>query len=70
MIVLIFIWSEVQRNDVLTYIKILRAVYIPSHGVSDMLEMHGELTLQWYRTMNFLRSLMSVIGGLGSWQRW
>ncbi|KAJ4767376.1 Calcium-binding tetratricopeptide family protein [Rhynchospora pubera] len=34
--------TEVRRNDALTYIKLLRAVYIPSHGVSDMLEMHGE----------------------------
>lgn len=34
--------TEVRRNDALTYIKLLRAVYIPSHGVSEMLEMHGE----------------------------
>lgn len=32
----------IRRNDAITYIKLLRAVYIPSHGVSDMMELHGE----------------------------
>ncbi|KAI0495248.1 hypothetical protein KFK09_025398 [Dendrobium nobile] len=32
----------VRRNDAISYIKLLRAVYIPSHGVSDMMELHGE----------------------------
>ncbi|KAK3147731.1 hypothetical protein QOZ80_3BG0286040 [Eleusine coracana subsp. coracana] len=34
--------GQIRRSDALTYIKLLRAVYIPTHGVSDMLEMHGE----------------------------
>ncbi|XP_020104617.1 uncharacterized TPR repeat-containing protein At1g05150-like [Ananas comosus] len=34
--------AQIRRADALAYIKILRAVYIPSHGVSDMMEMHGE----------------------------
>ncbi|KAF9620834.1 hypothetical protein IFM89_014771 [Coptis chinensis] len=34
--------SQVRRADALTYIKMLRAVYIPSHGTSEMLEIHGE----------------------------
>ncbi|PKA49133.1 putative TPR repeat-containing protein [Apostasia shenzhenica] len=32
----------IRRSDAVTYIKLLRAVYIPSHGVSDMMELHGE----------------------------
>ncbi|KAL6645834.1 hypothetical protein ACP70R_017442 [Stipagrostis hirtigluma subsp. patula] len=34
--------GQIRRSDALTYIKLLRAVYIPTHGASDMLEMHGE----------------------------
>ncbi|KAJ1297838.1 hypothetical protein BS78_01G408200 [Paspalum vaginatum] len=34
--------GQIRRSDALTYIKLLRAVYIPAHGASDMLEMHGE----------------------------
>lgn len=34
--------TQIRRTDVITYIKMLRAVYIPSHGISDMLELHGE----------------------------
>ncbi|ONK75663.1 uncharacterized protein A4U43_C03F19240 [Asparagus officinalis] len=34
--------SQIWRSDAVAYIKFLRAVYIPSHGVSDMMELHGE----------------------------
>jgi tetratricopeptide (TPR) repeat protein len=34
--------GQIRRSDALTYVKLLRAVYIPTHGASDMLEMHGE----------------------------
>ncbi|KAJ3693413.1 hypothetical protein LUZ60_008893 [Juncus effusus] len=34
--------TEIRRSDALTYIKLLRAVYIPSNSISEMLEMHGE----------------------------
>ncbi|KAL6907584.1 hypothetical protein ACP4OV_002623 [Aristida adscensionis] len=34
--------GQIRRSDALSYIKLLRAVYIPTHGASDMLEMHGE----------------------------
>lgn len=34
--------GQIRRSDALSYIKLLRAVYIPIHGASDMLEMHGE----------------------------
>ncbi|KAG0449742.1 hypothetical protein HPP92_027174 [Vanilla planifolia] len=32
----------IRRSDAITHIKLLRAIYIPSHGISDMLELHGE----------------------------
>ncbi|XP_020586685.1 uncharacterized TPR repeat-containing protein At2g32450-like [Phalaenopsis equestris] len=31
----------IRRSDAIEYIKLLRAVYIPSHGISDMMELHG-----------------------------
>ncbi|XP_047072415.1 uncharacterized TPR repeat-containing protein At1g05150-like [Lolium rigidum] len=34
--------GQIRRSDALSYIKLLRAVYVPIHGASDMLEMHGE----------------------------
>ncbi|EEF52668.1 uncharacterized TPR repeat-containing protein At1g05150 [Ricinus communis] len=33
--------SQVKKVDAVRYIKLLRAIYIPSHGVSEMLEVHG-----------------------------
>ena len=33
---------QIRRSDAVIYIKFLRAVYIPSHGVSDVMELHGE----------------------------
>lgn len=34
--------AQVGKVDAVRYIKLLRAVYIPSHGVSEMMEVHGE----------------------------
>ncbi|GAB2291822.1 hypothetical protein Dimus_026073 [Dionaea muscipula] len=34
--------SQLKKADATRYIKLLRAIYIPSHGVSEMLEIHGE----------------------------
>ncbi|MQM00924.1 hypothetical protein Taro_033667 [Colocasia esculenta] len=34
--------AQIRKIDAVTYIKTLRAVYIPSHGISDMMELHGE----------------------------
>lgn len=33
---------QIKRSDVVSYIKKLRAVYNPSHGVSELMELHGE----------------------------
>ncbi|XVE56120.1 hypothetical protein DITRI_Ditri03aG0212100 [Diplodiscus trichospermus] len=34
--------SQIRKVDAVQYIKLLRAIYVPSHGVSEMLELHGE----------------------------
>lgn len=34
--------TQIQKGDALRYIKLLRAIYIPSHGMSEILEIHGE----------------------------
>ncbi|XP_010475186.1 PREDICTED: uncharacterized TPR repeat-containing protein At1g05150-like [Camelina sativa] len=34
--------SQITKTDAVKYIKLLRAIYIPSHGMSEMLEVHGE----------------------------
>ncbi|KAL5985855.1 hypothetical protein ACLOJK_027844 [Asimina triloba] len=34
--------AQIRRADALRYIRLLRAVYIPLHGVSDMMQIHGE----------------------------
>ncbi|GLT92042.1 hypothetical protein SLE2022_099010 [Rubroshorea leprosula] len=34
--------SQIRKVDAVEYIKFLRAIYVPSHGFSEMLEVHGE----------------------------
>ncbi|CAM8979299.1 unnamed protein product [Rhodiola kirilowii] len=34
--------TEIRKSDAIRYIKLIRAIYIPSQGVSEMLEIHGE----------------------------
>ncbi|GAB4852028.1 hypothetical protein Ancab_016221 [Ancistrocladus abbreviatus] len=34
--------SQLRKVDAARYINLLRAIYIPSHGLSEMLEIHGE----------------------------
>ena len=34
--------SQVKRVDAVRYVKLLRAIFVPSQGVSEMLEIHGE----------------------------
>ncbi|KAL3840258.1 hypothetical protein ACJIZ3_024849 [Penstemon smallii] len=33
--------TQIKKSDALKYFKILRAIYIPSNGISEMLEIHG-----------------------------
>ncbi|XP_072075086.1 uncharacterized TPR repeat-containing protein At1g05150 isoform X2 [Arachis hypogaea] len=34
--------ASVRKVDATTYIKLLRAIYVPSQGVSELMEVHGE----------------------------
>ena len=34
--------SQITKMEAVKYIKLLRAIYIPSQGMSEMLEVHGE----------------------------
>ncbi|CAL8995618.1 unnamed protein product [Prunus brigantina] len=34
--------AQIRKADATRYIKLLRAIYVPSHGVSEILELHGE----------------------------
>ncbi|KAJ8772520.1 hypothetical protein K2173_027697 [Erythroxylum novogranatense] len=34
--------SLVRKADAVRYIKLLRTIYIPTHGISELLEVHGE----------------------------
>lgn len=36
------IGAQIGKLDATSYIRLLRAVYLPSEGVSDMMEVHGE----------------------------
>lgn len=35
--------TQIKKSDAQRYIKLLRAIYIPTHGISEMLEIHGEM---------------------------
>lgn len=35
--------NQIRKTDAQRYIKLLRAIYIPSQGASEMLEIHGEM---------------------------
>lgn len=34
--------TQIKKSDAQRYIKLLRAIYIPSHGISEILEIRGE----------------------------
>ncbi|KAE8712642.1 Detected protein of confused Function [Hibiscus syriacus] len=46
--------SQIRKVDVIQYIKLLLAIYIPSHGVSEMLEVHGETDTSMVSFSEFL----------------
>ncbi|XP_068342998.1 uncharacterized TPR repeat-containing protein At1g05150-like [Pyrus communis] len=47
--------SQIRKADATKYMKLLRAIYVPSHGDSEMLELHGEADLS---TMSFTEFLV------------
>jgi tetratricopeptide (TPR) repeat protein len=57
--------GQIRRSDTLTYIKLLRAVYIPTPGASDMLEMHGESDPTMVSYTEFLEMFNDLDWGFG-----
>ncbi|KAA8528708.1 hypothetical protein F0562_036063 [Nyssa sinensis] len=46
--------GQIKKVDVVGYIKLLRAIYIPSYGDSEILEIHGELDVSMVSLADFL----------------
>ncbi|KAJ7979793.1 Calcium-binding tetratricopeptide family protein [Quillaja saponaria] len=46
--------AQIKKADAVGYIKLLRAIYIPSHGVSEMLEVHGDVDTSLVSFSEFL----------------
>lgn len=46
--------TQIRKVDAVGYIKLLRAIYIPSHGDSERLEMHGETDTSMASFTDFL----------------
>lgn len=59
------IGTQVRKIDAISYIKYLRAVYIPSHGVSDMMGVHGETDVSMVSFPEFLEMFDDPDWGFG-----
>nr|GMD89366.1 uncharacterized TPR repeat-containing protein At1g05150-like [Ipomoea batatas] len=46
--------TQIRKTDAQRYIKLLRAIYIPSHGASELLEIHGEVDTSLVSFQEFL----------------
>lgn len=46
--------TQIRKVDALRYIKVLRSIYIPSYGISEMLEMHGETDVSLISLTEFI----------------
>ncbi|CAL5332196.1 unnamed protein product [Camellia sinensis] len=46
--------TQIKKSDALRYIKLLRAIYIPAHGLSEMLEIHGDADVSVVSFTDFL----------------
>ncbi|XP_077220263.1 putative TPR repeat-containing protein At1g05150 [Tasmannia lanceolata] len=57
--------TQISKADAITYIKLVRAIYIPSHGVSEMMEVHGESDLSMVSFPEFLEMFDDQDWGFG-----
>lgn len=46
--------TQIKKTDAQRYIKLMRVMYIPSHGLSEMQEIHGETDLSMISLQEFL----------------
>ncbi|KAK8623308.1 hypothetical protein V6N13_118195 [Hibiscus sabdariffa] len=57
--------SQIRKVDAVRYIKLLRAIYVPSHGISEMLEVHGETDSSMVSFSEFLAMFDDPDWGFG-----
>ncbi|GMJ02695.1 hypothetical protein like AT1G05150 [Hibiscus trionum] len=57
--------SQIRKVDAVQYIKLLRAIYVPSHGISEMLEVHGETDSSMVSFSEFLAMFDDPDWGFG-----
>ncbi|XP_068640603.1 uncharacterized TPR repeat-containing protein At1g05150-like [Aristolochia californica] len=57
--------AQIRKSDAMTYIKFLRAIYIPSHGVSDLMEVHGEIDVSMVSFPEFVEIFDDPDWGFG-----
>ncbi|KAI4389603.1 hypothetical protein MLD38_001812 [Melastoma candidum] len=57
--------SQLRKADAAGYIKLLRAIYIPSGGMSELLEVHGEVDTSTISLSEFLVMFNDLDWGFG-----
>lgn len=57
--------TQIRKSDAQSYIKLLRAIYIPSQGLSEMLEIHGEMDTSLVSLSEFLAMFDDQDWGFG-----
>ncbi|MBA0733998.1 hypothetical protein Gogos_017952 [Gossypium gossypioides] len=57
--------SQIRKVDAVQYIKWLRAIYVPSHGISEILEVHGETDSSMVSFSEFLTMFDDPDWGFG-----
>lgn len=57
--------TQIKKMDSQRYIKLLRAIYIPSHGASEILEIHGDVDTSLVSFQEFLVMFDDLDWGFG-----
>ncbi|KAK2996430.1 hypothetical protein RJ639_025641 [Escallonia herrerae] len=57
--------TQIKKVDAVGYIKLLRSIYIPSYGVSEMMEIHGETDTSMVSLAEFLVMFDDIDWGFG-----
>ncbi|KAL6995769.1 hypothetical protein U1Q18_005905 [Sarracenia purpurea var. burkii] len=57
--------AQISKVDAARYIKLLRAIYIPAHGMSELLEIHGETDASMVSFTEFLTMFDDPDWGFG-----
>ncbi|KAK1391663.1 ATP binding microtubule motor family protein [Heracleum sosnowskyi] len=57
--------TQIKKVDALSYIKVLRAIYMSSYGVDEMLEIHGEADFSLISLTEFIKMFDDTDRGFG-----